>query len=86
MITLDCKNEAVKGYFFGIISNLYEYTIHYERNEIPLENMCTSNENKKNQNSTASDINRPIPAERSVPGDIDELIFPDDEPHYISER
>ena len=52
----------------------------------PLENMCTSNENKRNKDCTASDINRPIPAERSVPGDIDELIFPDDEPHYISER
>ena len=43
-------------------------------------------ENKKSENTASSDVNRPIPAERIVPGDIDELIFPDDEPHYISER
>ena len=88
-ITLDCKKEAVKGYFFayiGILLKIYEYTIHYERNEIPLKSMYTSNKSENTENASFSEKERPIPVEKTLPGDIDELIFPDDEPHYISER
>ena len=50
-----------------------------------MESKYTSKENKLTENSSF-ETERPIPVERTVPGDIDELIFPDDEPHYISER
>ncbi len=42
--------------------------------------------NKNNDNTDANENTRPVPCEPKVLGDIDELIFPDDEPHYISER
>ena len=85
MIARKRQSRVIFCDFHGIILILYEYTIHYERNEISLESYI-SNENKKSENSSSSEIQRPIPVERTVPGDIDELIFPDDEPHYISER
>ena len=88
-VTLDCKKEAVKGYFFEKIRYPFRALwIYYSlwKDEIPLKSMYTSNENKKTENASSSETQRPIPVERTVPGDIDELIFPDDEPHYISER
>lgn len=45
-----------------------------------------SDKNIHNENTEAKENIRPIPCERTSIGDIDELIFPDDEPYYISER
>ena len=43
--------------------------------------------NKNSYNNTDTNENtRPIPCEIKVIGDVDELIFPDDEAYYISER
>ncbi len=49
-------------------------------NEISNENLYSENNIKENEKV------RPIPCEQKTVGDIDELIFPDDEPYYISER
>ena len=46
-----------------------------------------SNENNHSQNNISENQKaRPISCEQKVIGDIDELIFPDDEPYYVSQR
>ena len=63
-----------------IYYSLWKDEIPLIENEISNENLYLENNIKENEKV------RPIPCEQKTVGDIDELIFPDDEPYYISER
>lgn len=85
LITLDCRGKAVKGYFFRY--HFKSMWIYYSlwKDEIPLKDKELLNKNSCN-NTDTNETTRPIPCETKVLGDVDELIFPDDEAYYISER
>ena len=87
MIAGKRQSRVIFLIFVGIQSSFVEYTIHYERNEIPLIEKEISNENLYSENNIKENEKaRPIPCEQKTVGDIDELIFPDDEPYYVSQR
>lgn len=51
-----------------------------------MKNTDFSDENKLMYENNADDISHIQHPEYVVKGDVDELIFPDDEPYYISQR
>ena len=51
-----------------------------------MKNNCFSNESEKTNNKSFGDSPVENNEEIQTISDIDELIFPDDEPYYISQR